>query len=109
MGGMAFPGLACNIQAIGAAQRPRYDDLVSRLRTAMRERRELPDGYSYSLDSRTITLPEAAEWITMERLCCPFLMFQLEVAGEACRLTMSGPDGAKAILDEEFPTGGHCG
>jgi hypothetical protein len=102
---MSSPDLACNIQAINAVQRPRYNDLVSRLRAAMRDRKELRDGYEYLLDSTKITLPEVSEWITMERLCCPFLIFQLEVAGEDYRLTMRGPDGAKALLEEEFPDG----
>jgi hypothetical protein len=97
--------LACNIQAISAVERPRYGDLAFSLRAAIRNHRELPDGYSYSLDSAKITLPEVSEWITMERVCCPFLTFQLEGAGEALRLTMRGPDGAKAILEVEFPNG----
>jgi hypothetical protein len=102
---MASPVLACNIKAINAVERPRYDQLVSRLRAAMRGRRELPDGYSYSLDSAKITPPEVSEWITMERLCCPFLIFQLELAGQASRLTMRGPEGVKALLQEEFRNG----
>ena len=102
---MASSVLACNIQAIGTAQRARYHDLVSRLCAAMWDRRELPDGYSYSLDSSQITLQEVSEWIAMERLCCPFLIFQLEVAGEASGLTMRGPDGVKALLQAEFPAG----
>jgi hypothetical protein len=68
--------LACNIKAISAAQRPRYNDLVKRLRIAVMNRSELSDGYAYKLDTKNITLPEVAEWITMERLCCPFLAFQ---------------------------------
>jgi hypothetical protein len=38
--------LACNITAIPAAQRPRYTELVARLRTAIANRTELPDGYT---------------------------------------------------------------
>jgi hypothetical protein len=106
---MVSPVLVCNSQAISAVQRPRYNDLVSRLRAAMRDCSELPDGYIYSLDSAKITLPEVSEWIAMERLCCPFLVFQLEGAGKAFRLTMRGPDGSKAILREEFSAGGQDG
>src|SRR6266566_1490322 len=73
--------LACNMKAISAARRPRYNDLVKRLRIAVTYRSELSDGYAYKLDTKKITLPEAAEWITMERLCCPFLAFQLDVKG----------------------------
>jgi hypothetical protein len=96
--------LACNIKAISAAERPRYNDLVKRLRIAVTDRSELPDGYAYALDTTKIGLPEVGEWITMERLCCPFLTFQLDVKSNGdSRLTMRGPVGAKAILREEFP------
>ena len=97
--------VACNPTAISAAQRPRYGDLVSRLHSAMEDSSELQDGFRYSLRPAEISVPEIAEWITMERLCCPFLTFQLEIGEKAFRLTMRGPDGAKAILREEFPHG----
>ncbi len=102
---MASSTLACNLKAISAVQRPRYDDLVRLVRVAMRALRELPDGYSYSLDSAKITEQEVFEWIAMERLCCPFINVQLEVAREVPRLTMRGPEGVKAVLEGEFPNG----
>ena len=100
----ANPPLACNLKAISPADRPRYGDLMKRLRTAVANQNELPDGYAYVLDPNMATLPEVAEWITMERRFCPFLTFQLDVktSGET-RLTLRGPDGVKAILREEFP------
>jgi hypothetical protein len=74
----------------------RYDNLVNRLRTAVQDPSELSDGYSYLLDSDKISLPEISEWIGMERLCCPFLTFNLEVAGETSRLlTMRGQTAQK--------------
>jgi hypothetical protein len=96
--------LACNLNAISTAQRPRYNHLVKRLRIAVHGRSELLDGFAYKLDTTKIALPEVAEWITMERLCCPFLTFQLDVKGDgASQLTMRGREGTKAILREEFP------
>ncbi len=96
--------LACNIKAISVAERPRYNDLIKRLRIAVQDRSELSDGYTYKLDTKKITLPEVAEWITMERICCPFLTFQIDVKGNGdSQLTMRGPEGAKAILREELP------
>jgi hypothetical protein len=97
-----FP-LACNPKAIAATDRPRYNELMTRLRNAVRNRREVPDGYAYQLESKAIALTEVAEWITLERLCCPFLTFDLQVAGEGTHLMLRGPDGVKAILQEEFP------
>jgi hypothetical protein len=98
------PSLACNLKAISASERPRYNGLIKQLRNALQDRSELSDGYSYKLDPKKITLPELAEWITMERLCCPFLAFQIDVKGNGdSHLTLRGPAGAKAILSEEFP------
>ena len=68
------PVFACNLNAISAADRPRYHELAKRVRSAMRDRSE-------KLDSNTITWHEAAEWISMERLCCPFLALQISASG----------------------------
>lgn len=103
-GSEEHPVLACNLKAISAAMRPRYNDLIKQVRIALSDRAELPDGYSFKLDNDKVTLPEVAEWITMERLCCPFLTFNLEVSGQGkARLILRGPVAAKAILHEEFP------
>lgn len=98
--------LACNLKAISAVERPRYNQLVKRVLEAMRDRTEISNGYAFKLDSKTITLPEAAEWIGMERLCCPFLTLQLSAAGNQTDwvLTLTGPEGVKPLLDVEFPT-----
>ena len=100
------PALACNLKAIASSERPRYNDLMKSLRASVRERTEHSDGYAFKLDGGAIGLKEVAEWIGMERLCCPFLTFQLSASGNQAdwMLTLSGPRGAKAILQEEFPT-----
>jgi hypothetical protein len=96
--------LACNLSAIAATDRPRYSQLVGSLRAAIRASSDLADGFTYDLDESVISLPALAEWITMERLCCPFLTFQIDVkrTGDT-QLTLRGPDGVKAILRDEFP------
>ena len=75
------PAFACNAKAISAADRPRYGALVKRIRTAMRHRNEISSGDAFKLDGSAITLPEVAEWISMERLCCPFLTLQVSESG----------------------------
>lgn len=57
----AAPVFACNLKAISAADRPRYNDLVKRVRSAIRDRTEISNGYVFKLDSKVVTLPEAAE------------------------------------------------
>lgn len=101
----AGPVFACNLKAISTADRPRYNDLVKRIRAAMQDRSEISNGYAFKLDSKTVTLPEAAEWISMERLCCPFLTLQISASGNQPHwlLMLTGPEGVKQLLDAEFP------
>jgi hypothetical protein len=102
----AKPVFSCNLKAISAAERPRYNELVRRIRSAIRDRSEIADGYAFKLDSKTVSLREAAEWIVMERLCCPFLTLQLSAAGNRTDwlLTLTGPKGVKPLIRTEFPT-----
>lgn len=101
----AAPLFACNLKAINAAGRPRYNELVKRVRGAMRGRSEISNGYAFKLDSTAVTLLEAAEWISMERMCCPFLTLQISASGNQPHwlLTLTGPQGVKPLLDAEFP------
>src|SRR5262249_3083758 len=97
--------LACNLKAISSPERPRYNELMKRLRGAVRERTELADGYAFRLDGKSIALPDVADWIRLERLCCPFLSFQLAVSGSQPDwvLKLTGPTAVKELLQEEFP------
>jgi hypothetical protein len=101
----APPVFACNLKAISTTQRPRYNDLMKRLRSATLDRRELSDDYAFKLDSKAISLPEVAEWVSMERLCCPFLTLQLSASGDQVDwlLNLTGPKGVKPLLQAEFP------
>jgi hypothetical protein len=96
---------ACNLTAIGAPDRLRYNDLVKRLQSAIHSRKELADGYEFSLNGSATSLAEVGEWIAMERLCCPFLTLQLSASGSQTdwSLVLSGPEGVKPLLQAEFP------
>jgi hypothetical protein len=96
--------IACDLSAIDPADRSRHRELAQLLRVAIRARREHADGFTFTLDSRAIALEQIAQWIDKERLCCPFLQFDLCVSGAQTgwSLTLSGPEGTKAILQAEF-------
>ena len=98
------PPIACNLGAIAAADRPRYRDLMARLRSAIRESHELQNGYALDLDVAGISLIEVAEWMNMERLCCPFLALELGASGTRgyWTLRVTGPIEAKDLIREEF-------
>jgi hypothetical protein len=44
-----------------------------------------------------------AKWVNMERLCCPFLILELQVSGTRnCLLKLRGPNGTKAVIEHEL-------
>ena len=92
--------LACNLNAITEAERPTYNSLCARLREATTERRELPDGYAFRVNGDLVPLLDAARWVSLERLCCPFLTFRLDITGSdrAYWLTLEGSPDSKAIV-----------
>lgn len=98
------PALACNLGAISAADRLRYAILAKRVKAAISDPRELPGGYVFTIGAAEMSLPDLAEWVSFERLCCPFLTFQIEVSGREAvwRMTLTGPTGVKSILEHEF-------
>ncbi len=95
---------ACNLHALNAAERSRYQELRGRLLAAARERRELANGYEFRLDGDAVGLVEAAEWMDLERRCCPFLTLELAASGQEpdMWLRLTGLAGVKEFLGAEF-------
>ena len=93
-------GLACDLGAIAPSERPRYDALRQHLKSALSGRRELENGYVFTVRTESLSLTELADWITLERKCCPFLNFAIEIGadGGPTTLKLTGPDGVKQIL-----------
>jgi len=98
------PPFACNMNGMNTEQRQRYELLTKRLQITKQEIKELPDGYAFRLSSEASTVKDAAEWITYERLCCPFFDFGLEVERNsgAMWLRLTGREGIKPFIRAEF-------
>jgi hypothetical protein len=71
--------------------------------SSLRQIRELSNGYEFRLDGSNVIL-KAAEFISLEKLCCPFLNFTLEVEAEngSVWLGLTGRKGVKAFVREEI-------
>lgn len=96
--------LACNLKALTPVERTRHQELGNRLwRSALLDRRELADGYSFRIDPSKAPLVELAEWVGYEHKCCPFLRFRIELSEDASVwLTLSGRAGVKQFIESEF-------
>ena len=94
------PILACDFTVMDTEQRERYRALRHRLSEDLHEARELEDGYAFRHSSEAEVLIAMAEYITLERLCCPFFDFAIEVGrdGGEVWLKMTGGQEAKRIL-----------
>lgn len=69
------------------------------MKAAARERRELPDGYAIAFAADPQLFRDLAEWITLERRCCPFLTLGLEwSADDVVWLRLTGGPGVKEFL-----------
>jgi hypothetical protein len=93
--------LACDLTALDPAQRERRGALAARLTAAREEVRELPDGYAFRFASDPSTCLAVMEFVTLERRCCPFLDFVLDVEREGgpLWLRLTGREGVKPFLE----------
>jgi hypothetical protein len=95
---------ACDMSALNKEQRVRVLDLLAELKAKRQEIMELPDGFSFRYEMDSHAFLNAAEFITLERLCCPFFEFGLNVEKEngAMWLRLTGRDGVKDFIRIEF-------
>lgn len=95
---------ACNMSALKPDEKKRVLELLKELKAKKKEIKELPDGYAfrYSMDNQNIK--DVAEFITYERLCCPFFEFDLTVEKEngSIWFVLKGREGVKDFIKIEF-------
>ena len=92
-----------DMRAFSHDEKLRYGSLINRLFERVQAVEELPDGLELRLLAEDSSILVASEWITLERRCCTFLNFELEVkpgAGSLC-LRITGPAGTRKFLKEQ--------
>src|SRR5262245_33108076 len=94
----------CNVGALSSEERKRIVVLVNNLKAKRQEVKELPDGFAFRYVMDAETFREAAEFISYERLCCPFFDFELAIEREGgpLWLTLRGQKGVKDFIKIEF-------
>ena len=96
--------IACDPTMLNAEQRERKRLLQRWLRADVQEIRELPEGYAFRHSSEASVCLAVAEFITLERMCCPFFEFGLEVErdGGPLWLRITGGEDARRVLRAEL-------
>ena len=95
--------IACDMSAIPLGKREAHLSTSKDLFSLIEEIRELANGYAFRLTAEVGVLMKAAEFISLEKVCCPFLTFGLEVEAEGgpVWLSLTGREGVKAFIREE--------
>lgn len=94
----------CNMDALTAEQRSRHNVLAKQLWPAVIEFKELPDGYAARFFPDGEMVLAIAEFISLERLCCPFFTLAVEIEGNQgpLWLKITGGEGIKPFIRAEF-------
>jgi hypothetical protein len=97
--------LACNLDAMTASERSRHAALGHELHRSVLETRELTDGYAFRVPETALVA--TAEWVALERKCCPFFAFSITQATNqgAVWLRITGGNGVKEFLSAELGLG----
>ncbi len=91
--------IACDLEVFGVDERGEHLETIADWQTAITGRTELDDGYRFELERRDGLIETIGRFIENERKCCPFFDFDLRVPTDgSLALTITGPEGAKAIL-----------
>lgn len=98
--------IACTPGAVPAAKRDRWMATGQRVYGAVLQVQELPDGYTCQLPDDPAMLLLAAEYVGLDRLCCTFLRWtlQIEPNGGPLWLQLTGGEGVKEYLRSAFET-----
>jgi len=96
--------LACNMNVFTPAERESHIQTATQLFQIVRYIQAVERGYEFIFPGTPETIIKLAEFISKERLCCPFLEFTLKMVPnyETTSLLLTGPKGTQEFLREEF-------
>jgi hypothetical protein len=96
--------LACNMGVFTPIQRENHIQVTTQLIQAIQSVREVEHGYEFLFPNETEIITKIAEFVSNERLCCPFVQFTLNVDSNSkpVSLSLAGPVGTQEFLRAEF-------
>jgi hypothetical protein len=96
--------LACDLTVLTPEQRERHIHVADELARLCSSTRELEDGYAFEYPGDSATILTAAEFMSLEHLCCPFFRMALEIEpGQgSVWLHLRGSSEIKAFVREEM-------
>lgn len=96
--------IACDLGALSSEERTREQMLLARFKTLWGRPEETEVGFRLVLPAGSEPMSQLGEFIALERLCCPFLNFDLTAAAGRGPVTLHihGGPGVKPFLRSVF-------
>lgn len=93
---------ACDMTALTKKEREAHQKTSRKLFESVQKMEELAGGYAFRLPPEALTT--TAEWVSLERKCCPFFSFEIEVTRAAgpLWLRITGAEGIKPFIRAEL-------
>jgi hypothetical protein len=90
--------VACDMSAFSPDERQRYHALRPKVVNAIEDVIETPSGFRGRIGPG-VTASEVAEWMALERRCCPFLELGLRLTSDGRQwLELAGGPGVKEVV-----------
>lgn len=98
------PSIACDQTRITKEERAEHHRNAEFVLGSLQQIEEIADGYALQLPEGRENIERAASFIALERLCCPFMHFSLEIESNHGHvwLKLTGADGVKAYLNDNL-------
>ena len=99
--------LACDFTALNDRQRARYRLLRETIGGSVQDIEQLDHGLRIGFAPTDELITRLAEFVSLERLCCPFLRLTIDVEPRpgSVRLSLTGPSGTRELLSMELGNG----
>jgi|tagenome__1003787_1003787.scaffolds.fasta_scaffold20988991_4 hypothetical protein len=98
---------ACSIEkSLTKEQRAHKKEIAVKMESARIATQEIADGYVFRFRPEAISFAEIADWVSTERVCCPFFDLAIEAGREngPLSLRITGREGVKQFIRGEFQT-----
>ena len=100
---MAAP-IACQLNVFSPDERQRYRAARTRIEAAVIRIVEVENGFVLHVADEDAMLAIIADWVVLERRCCPFFEFTVSVGGSdpSIRVALTGSPEVKEFLKSEL-------
>jgi len=96
--------IVCQLGVFSADERRRYQGVRAKIDAAVTSFMEIDQGYEFQLPGEDTMLALVAQWIALERRCCPFFEFTVAIGASdsSIRVSLTGSPEVKLFLESEL-------